>query len=74
MATVWNQDPLGVLGPAATCRGCDHSLWRRGERWADSAGVEVCIKVRLEDAGHGQRPDYVFHQPLPAGLRGAPTG
>jgi len=70
---VWNEDPLGQRGFVAKCRGCDRGLWPRGERWADADGFEVCVKAPLGDIGHGQRPDYVFHEPMPAGLRGAPA-
>jgi hypothetical protein len=73
MAVVWNEDPLGQLGPQAKCQGCEKGLWPRGENWSDADGFEVCIKVPLKDTGTGQRPDYVLHQPMPAGLRGAPA-
>lgn len=74
MTTMWIPDPTGELGKSdATCRGCDEPLWQRGDSWADSAGVEVCIKAKLEDIGHGELPDFVLHQPMPSGLRGAPA-
>ena len=74
MATVeWSEDPTGKLGKSdAVCRGCDKPLWQRGDSWSDSAGIEVCIKLRLEDIGTDP-PSYVFHEPMPAGLRGAPA-
>jgi hypothetical protein len=74
MAVVWNADPLGQLGPAASCQGCGKGLWPRGENWADADGFEVCVKIvaRLSTEP-GERPVYVLHQPMPAGLRGAPA-
>ena len=69
MAAAWHVDPLGQFGPEAACCGCGKGLWRRGDRWADQDGIEVCIK-----APPGQpRPDFVFHEPFPAGFRGAPV-
>ncbi len=73
MAVVWHEDPMGQSGPQASCKGCEESLWHRGGRWADEAGIEVCVKAPPEVIGHGQRPDYVFHEPMPAGLRGSPA-
>jgi hypothetical protein len=73
MAVVWNEDPLGQLGPQAKCRGCQKGLWARGENWADGDGIEVCVKVPLEAIGHGERPGYVLHEPMPEGLRGSPA-
>lgn len=73
MAVVWNEDPLGQTGPQAACRGCGRGLWPRGQNWADRDGIEVCVKAPLEAAGHGERPAYVLHEPMPAGLRGAPA-
>jgi hypothetical protein len=70
--------PENLADPAeypATCRGCGRPIRRLGtpaELWEDEAGVTVCVKARLEDIGAGQRPGYVQHQPLPAGLVGAP--
>lgn len=58
--------------PHALCQGCDQPLWRAGDNWADGRGILVCIKAQIEDTGHGETPDYVFHQPMPDGLRGAP--
>lgn len=55
--------------PEATCRGCEAGLWRRGDRWADENGIEVCVKKPLAMLGAG---NYIFHEPMPAGLRGAP--
>lgn len=73
MALVWHEDPLGQHGPHASCRGCGRGLWPRGENWSDADGIEVCVKAPLEAVGQGERPDYVFHEPMPAGLRGAPA-
>jgi hypothetical protein len=61
----------------ATCRGCGKPVRRLAitpERWEDAGGITVCVKARLEDIGLGKYPDYVFHQPLPHGLIGAPPG
>jgi hypothetical protein len=74
MAVVWQEDPPGQSGPQATCRGCQKGLWARGSNWADADGIEVCIKaVARLSSEPGERPVYVFHEPMPAGLRGAPA-
>jgi len=71
---VWHEDPLGQLGPVATCRGCGKGLWARGVRWSDQDGFEVCVKAALGDIGHGpQAWAPVLHEPMPVGLRGAPA-
>jgi hypothetical protein len=38
--------------------------------WADESGITVC--VRLSCDGIAIPAKYVFHQPMPEGLRGAP--
>jgi hypothetical protein len=70
----WTEDVPDAREYPATCRGCSkpvRQLSTKPERWEDAAGVTVCVKAALEDVGTGQRPDYVFHQPLPEGLVGA---
>lgn len=62
----------GESWPKALCRGCDAAIWRlpgaaAQEVWEDADGVNVCVK-----AGEVPASGYVFHQPMPAGLRGAP--
>lgn len=59
-----------------TCRGCGKEITPAGfgGYWTDKAFLVVCVKARLEDIGHGQRPDYVLHAPMPPGLRGGPEG
>jgi hypothetical protein len=61
-------------GTAASCRGCSKRITRLGccPLWADDDGITVCVKVPLSGIAHGQAPDYVFHQPMPEGLRGSP--
>jgi len=71
----WVEDPPGAREFPAYCRGCSapiRPLNTESELWEDADGITVCVKARLEDIGAGQRPDYVFHQPMPAGLVGAP--
>ena len=64
---------IGAVKPAdATCRGCEQPLYRRGDYWEGPDGVVVCVKLRLEDISPCL-PAYVYHEPLPAGLRGAPA-
>lgn len=70
MTAFW-MEPLPPA-PEASCRGCGTGLWRRGEYWTDANGIEVCVKAAPESTGHGERPDYVFHEPMPEGLIGAP--
>jgi hypothetical protein len=69
---IWNPD-INPPRPQALCQGCSQPLWRYGDNWGDKKGILVCIKAQIEDIGHGETPDYVFHQPMPAGLRGAPA-
>jgi len=62
-----------------TCRGCGQEItptFREGQPtlWEDKTGVTVCVKAPLEGIGRGTRPDYVFHEPMPAGLLGGPDG
>lgn len=56
------------------CRGCGTILTPASVkgRWIDGHGFMVCVPSPLAGIGHGQRPDYVFHQPMPAGLDGGP--
>jgi hypothetical protein len=68
---IW--DPAVNPPPQALCLGCDEPLWRYGDNWGDKRGILVCVKARLADIGGGKTPDYVFHQPMPAGFRGAPA-
>lgn len=67
---IW--DPAVNPPPHATCRGCDEPLWRAGDWWADRHGVTVCVKLSMDDIGRGELPPFVFHEPMPDGLRGAP--
>jgi hypothetical protein len=71
MTSMWTD-----MTPAAdaSCQHCARGIWRRPWGWEDGDGVTVCIKAPLENIGLGIRPDYVGHQPMPAGLRGAPLG
>lgn len=68
----WPEEPPGARSPEALCRGCG-ALIRRlplasvREVWEDIDGVTVCVKAAEVPAS-----GYVFHQPMPAGLRGAP--
>lgn len=73
MSVMWDPGILGDDIPTANCRGCGTGI-RRGPTglWQDVNGIVVCAKPRLEDIGHGEPPDYVYHQPMPEGLRGAP--
>lgn len=68
-------EPPGMeeFAPDASCRGCGALLWRAaGGRWEDADGFTVCVKVPLADNGWSLPADYVFHQPMPHGLAGAP--
>lgn len=73
MTAMWDPGILGDDIPTASCRGCGKGI-RRGptQLWEDADGIVVCVKARLEDIGFGGRPDYVYHQPMPEGMRGAP--
>jgi hypothetical protein len=73
----WIEDLPDAREFPASCRGCSKPirlLSTEGELWEDAAGLTTCVKARLADIGAGQRPDYVLHQPMPAGLVGAPAG
>jgi hypothetical protein len=59
--------------PHASCQHCGKGLYRRPHGWEDTDGITVCVKAPLAQVGQGTRPDYVLHQPMPAGLRGAET-
>jgi hypothetical protein len=72
MALVWDSDPLGILGPEAACMHCGRGIWLRPWGWADADGLVVCVKAPAEQIVSGQVPNYVVHQPMPAGLRGSP--
>jgi len=72
VTTRWTPDILPDDVPQASCRGCGTGIALLAGYWADVNGLTVCVKARLEDIGHGELPDYVFHQPMPEGLRGAP--
>jgi hypothetical protein len=71
MVTLWSRDPLGSDDPEASCRGCGKGISLRPYGWEDADGSLVCVKAVLGEIGSAQRPDYVMHQPMPAGLRGA---
>ena len=76
MSVTWAEDLPDPSEYLATCRGCSQPIRRLntpGELWEDPSGLTICVKARLEDVGTGQRPGYVQHQPLPAGLVGAPV-
>jgi hypothetical protein len=60
---------------AALCRHCGAKVWESSELqlWADADGFTVCMKAPLPPRGDKTGlPDYVFHQPMPDGMRGAP--
>lgn len=72
---LWAGDPPGTRPADVYCRGCSAPIWRLStldELWEDAAGVTVCVKAPLAGTGTGERPAYVLHQPMPAGLVGAP--
>jgi hypothetical protein len=74
VTTSWVSDPAGAQAAGVTCRGCAKPIRHLGGQsvlWEDATGITVCVKARLEDIGHGERPDFVFHKPMPAGMRGA---
>jgi hypothetical protein len=69
----WTRNPPGARPGGTFCRGCGKPVWiGAGEYWEDADGLSVCVKAPLEDAGQGRCPGFVFHEPMPAGLRGAP--
>jgi hypothetical protein len=73
--TPWTEEPPGARLPEATCRGCGAAIRRSAagtELWEDPDGITVCVKAGLGSIGSGRPADYVYHQPMPAGLRGAP--
>lgn len=73
MTVMWDPGILGDDGPTANCRGCGKGI-RPGPTgfWQDVDGIVVCVKARPEDIDWGSPPGYVFHQPMPEGMRGAP--
>jgi len=62
----------------ATCRHCGAVLEQRAGGWADADGFPACIKGEIHDP-HPESGLFhqlevsspVFHEPMPAGLRGA---
>lgn len=74
-ASSWVPDPPDARVSEATCRGCAKPIRHLGGQsvlWEDPDGITVCVKARLAFIGRGELPDFVFHQPMPAGLHGAP--
>jgi hypothetical protein len=67
MSVMWDPGILGDDVPTANCRGCGTGI-RRGPSgfWQDVNGVTVCFRQRPGDSS------YVFHEPMPEGMRGAP--
>lgn len=63
----WHEDPLGELASDALCMHCGRGLWSRPWGWADWDGSVVCVRAGLTSDKH------VHHEPMPAGLRGAPA-
>ncbi len=49
-------------GQMALCRHCGSKLHQAAGFWVDADGSAVCMRG----------PDRVPHQPMPAGMRGAP--
>lgn len=71
----WTEDPPGARQPEAECRGCAKPIWRLAgldDRWEDASGGVVCVKSGLASIGRGRVPEFVFHVPMPTGLRGGP--
>lgn len=61
----------------ALCRHCQaklHELNKTdGPLWADADGHIVCWQAPMPPPGDKTGlPDYVYHEPMPSGLRGAP--
>lgn len=60
----------------AMCRHCGSKLYELatdGPLWADADGFTVCMKASMPAQGDKTGlPDYVYHEPMPAGMRGAP--
>ena len=77
MPAAWHPDPVGELGPQASCRHCYRSLWwsQLAGRWAwaDQEGSVICMESPLAAIGFGAVTDYVTHEPMPAGCAGAPA-
>jgi hypothetical protein len=71
MTAQWFPD-AGADAAEALCRHCGHALWQRSYGWADWNGMVVCVKAQLSAIGHGPAPQYVVHEPMPEGTRGAP--
>jgi hypothetical protein len=62
-----------ALGRAtAQCRGCARWIVKLDEGWIDAAGVFACVKAPLPQPGEPWQ-SCVLHQPMPDGLRGAPS-
>lgn len=68
--------PLGSLDEErhASCRHCGALLTKlRLGHWMDPNGIMVCVKAPLSSIGQGRVPNWLLHEPMPAGLRGAPS-
>jgi len=52
----------------ATCRHCGRHIFRTTTCWIDADGFTACVKGKL-----GVPHSFVVHQPMPAGLQGAPS-
>jgi hypothetical protein len=58
----------------ARCRHCSASILRRDGQdwWQDERGLVRCMKLPPNEIGVN-RPSVPGHEPMPAGLAGAPT-
>jgi hypothetical protein len=56
----------------AQCRGCERWIVRLEAGWVDVNGFFACVKGPLPPAGKPFET-CVVHQPMPEGLRGAPS-
>jgi hypothetical protein len=72
----------GLVATTASCRHCRERIHRMSYQdgakvqWEDELGITVCAKARIPDFTRppGEQPAVppVCHEPMPAGLGGAP--
>jgi hypothetical protein len=67
------EQPTGRIWKAR-CRHCSASILRRDGQdwWQDDRGLVRCMKLPISEIG-ANHPSVPGHEPMPAGLAGAPT-
>jgi hypothetical protein len=74
VTSAWREDILAAENPPLACRHCYRGIWSRQRDgvlvWEDTDRSVVC----MDGCRCGATRAVVTHEPLPAGLRGAPAG